>query len=217
VAAREFADRADAGRRLAERLGAYAGRGDVIVLGLPRGGVPVAAEVARSLPAPLDVCVVRKLGVPGDEELALGAIAAGGVLVLNDRVVSGLHLSDEAIAAVAAVERAELRRREQAYRGERPPADVAGRTVIVVDDGLATGATMRAAVRAVRMRAPARVVVAVPVAAPETCAALGPEVDEVVCALRPSDFRSVGGWYDDFAPTTDDEVRRCVTSFVSSS
>jgi predicted phosphoribosyltransferase len=217
VAAREFADRADAGRRLAERLGAYAGRGDVIVLGLPRGGVPVAAEVARSLPAPLDVCVVRKLGVPGDEELALGAIAAGGVLVLNDRVVSGLHLSDEAIAAVAAVERAELRRREQAYRGERPPADLAGRTVIVVDDGLATGATMRAAVRAVRMRAPARVVVAVPVAAPETCAALGPEVDEVVCALRPSDFRSVGGWYDDFAPTTDDEVRRCVTSFVSSS
>ena len=217
MAAREFADRADAGRRLAERLGAYAGRGDVIVLGLPRGGVPVAAEVARSLPAPLDVCVVRKLGVPGDEELALGAIAAGGVLVLNDRVVSGLHLSDEAIAAVAAVERAELRRREQAYRGERPPADVAGRTVIVVDDGLATGATMRAAVRAVRMRAPARVVVAVPVAAPETCAALGPEVDEVVCALRPSDFRSVGGWYDDFAPTTDDEVRRCVTSFVSSS
>ena len=217
MAAREFADRADAGRRLAERLGAYAGRGDVIVLGLPRGGVPVAAEVARSLPAPLDVCVVRKLGVPGDEELALGAIAAGGVLVLNDRVVSGLHLSDEAIAAVAAVEHAELRRREQAYRGERPPADVAGRTVIVVDDGLATGATMRAAVRAVRMRAPARVVVAVPVAAPETCAALGPEVDEVVCALRPSDFRSVGGWYDDFAPTTDDEVRRCVTSFVSSS
>jgi len=217
VAAREFADRADAGRRLAERLGAYAGRGDVIVLGLPRGGVPVAAEVARSLPAPLDVCVVRKLGVPGDEELALGAIAAGGVLVLNDRVVSGLHLSDEAIAAVAAVEHAELRRREQAYRGERPPADVAGCTVIVVDDGLATGATMRAAVRAVRMRAPARVVVAVPVAAPETCAALGPEVDEVVCALRPSDFRSVGGWYDDFAPTTDDEVRRCVTSFVSSS
>ena len=217
MAAREFADRADAGRRLAERLGAYAGRGDVIVLGLPRGGVPVAAEVARSLPAPLDVCVVRKLGVPGDEELALGAIAAGGVLVLNDRVVSGLHLSDEAIAGVAAVELAELRRREQAYRGERPPADLAGRTVIVVDDGLATGATMRAAVRAVRMRAPARVVVAVPVAAPETCAALGPEVDEVVCALRPSDFRSVGGWYDDFAPTTDDEVRRCVTSFVSSS
>ena len=217
MAAREFADRADAGRRLAERLGAYAGRGDVIVLGLPRGGVPVAAEVARSLPAPLDVCVVRKLGVPGDEELALGAIAAGGVLVLNDRVVSGLHLSDEAIAGVAAVELAELRRREQAYRGERPPADVAGCTVIVVDDGLATGATMRAAVRAVRMRAPARVVVAVPVAAPETCAALGPEVDEVVCALRPSDFRSVGGWYDDFAPTTDDEVRRCVTSFVSSS
>jgi putative phosphoribosyl transferase len=215
--AREFADRADAGRRLAERLGAYAGRRDVIVLGLPRGGVPVAAEVARSLHAPLDVCVVRKLGVPGDEELALGAIATGGVLVLNDRVVSDLHLSDEAIADVAAVELAELCRREQAYRGERPPADVAGRTVIVVDDGLATGATMRAAVRAVRMRAPARVVVAVPVAAAETCAALGPEVDEVVCALRPADFRSVGGWYDDFSPTTDDEVRRCVISLVSSS
>ena len=214
--AREFADRADAGRRLAERLGAYAGRDDVIVLGLPRGGVPVAAEVARRLHAPLDVCVVRKLGVPGNEELALGAIAAGGVLVLNDRVVADLHLSDHAIAEVAAVELAELHRREQAYRGERPPVDVAGRTVLVIDDGLATGATMRAAVRAVRMRAPARVVVAVPVAAAETCAALGPEVDEVVCALRPSDFRSVGGWYDDFSATTDDEVRRCVTSFVSS-
>jgi putative phosphoribosyl transferase len=214
--AREFANRADAGRRLAERLGAYAGRDDVIVLGLPRGGVPVAAEVARSLHAPFDVCVVRKLGVPGDEELALGAIAAGGVLVLNDRVVADLHLSDQAIADVAAVELAELHRREQAYRGERPPVDVAGRTVLVIDDGLATGATMRAAVRAVRMRAPARVVVAVPVAAAGTCAALGPEVDEVVCALRPSDFRSVGGWYDDFSATTDDEVRRCVTSFVSS-
>jgi putative phosphoribosyl transferase len=214
---RVFADRADAGRRLAERLEAYAGRDDVIVLGLPRGGVPVAAQVARALPAPLDVCVVRKLGVPGDRELALGAIAGGGVLVLNDRVVAELHLSDQAIAAVAEAELAELRRREHAYRGGRPPADVAGRTVIVVDDGLATGATMRAAVRAVRMRAPARVVVAVPVAAAETCAALGPEVDEVVCALRPSDFRSVGGWYDDFSPTTDDEVRRCVTSFVSSS
>jgi putative phosphoribosyl transferase len=215
--ARPFANRADAGRRLAEALGAYAGRDDVIVLGLPRGGVPVAAEVARSLPAPLDVCVVRKLGVPGDEELALGAIATGGVLVLNDRVVADLHLSDQAIADVAAAELAELRRRERAYRGERPPVDVAGRTVLVVDDGLATGATMRAAVRAVRMRAPARVVVAVPVAAAETCAALGPDVDDVVCALLPTDFRSVGGWYDDFSPTTDDEVRRCVTSFVSSS
>jgi putative phosphoribosyl transferase len=215
--ARPFADRADAGRRLAERLGAYAGRDDVTVLGLPRGGVPVAAEVARTLPAPLDVCVVRKLGVPGDVELALGAIATGGVLVLNDRVVADLHLSDQAIADVAAVELAELRRREQAYRGERPPVDVAGRTVLVVDDGLATGATMRAAVRAVRLRAPARVVVAVPVAAAETCHALGPEVDDVVCALRPSDFRSVGGWYEDFSPTSDDEVRRCVTSFVSSS
>jgi putative phosphoribosyl transferase len=212
-----FADRADAGRRLAEALGAYAGRDDVIVLGLPRGGVPVAAEVARSLPAPLDVCVVRKLGVPGDEELALGAIATGGVLVLNDRVVADLHLSEQAIADVAAVELAELRRRELAYRGERPPVDIARRTVLVIDDGLATGATMRAAVRAVRMRAPARVVVAVPVAAAETCAALGPDVDDVVCALLPTDFRSVGGWYDDFSPTTDDEVRRCVTSFVSSS
>jgi putative phosphoribosyl transferase len=212
-----FADRADAGRRLAEALGAYAGRDDVVVLGLPRGGVPVAAEVARSLPAPLDVCVVRKLGVPGDEELALGAIATGGVLVLNDRVVADLHLSEQAIADVAAVELAELRRRELAYRGERPPVDIARRTVLVIDDGLATGATMRAAVRAVRMRAPARVVVAVPVAAAETCAALGPEVDDVVCALRPFDFRSVGGWYEDFSPTTDDEVRRCVTSFVRSS
>ena len=212
-----FADRADAGRRLAERLGAYAGRDDVIVLGLPRGGVPVAAEVARSLGAPLDVCVVRKLGVPGDEELALGAIATGGVLVRNERVVAELHLSDEAIAAVAAVELDELHRRERAYRGDRPPVDVAGRTVLVVDDGLATGATMRAAVRALRTRGPARVVVAVPVAAAETCRALGPDVDDVVCAMRPTDFRSVGGWYQDFSPTSDDEVRRCVTSFVSSS
>jgi predicted phosphoribosyltransferase len=204
---RAFRDRADAGRRLAEHLGAYASRDGVIVLGLPRGGVPVAAEVARALHAPLDVYVVRKLGVPGDEELAMGAIATGGVIVLNDRVVSDLRLSEQTIAGVAAAELEELRRREQAYRGGRPPVEVEGRIVLLVDDGLATGATMRAAVRAVRLRSPARVVVAVPVAAEETWSVLRSEADDVVCPLRPAGFRSVGGWYDDFSATSDDEVR----------
>jgi predicted phosphoribosyltransferase len=203
---RRFADRADAGRRLAERLVHYVGRDGVIVLGLPRGGVPVAAEVARALHAPLDVFVVRKLGVPSDEELAMGAIAGGGVLVLNDRVVSDLHLSEQTIAAVAAAELEELERRERAYRGGRPPADLAGRVVLLVDDGLATGATMRAAARAVRMRAPRRVVVAVPVAAAETARSMRTEADEVVCVVEPDGFRAVSAWYEDFAPTSDDDV-----------
>jgi predicted phosphoribosyltransferase len=212
--ARAFRDRADAGRRLAEHLGAYADRAGVIVLGLPRGGVPVAVEVARALHAPLDVFVVRKLGVPGDEELAMGAIATGGVIVLNDGVVSDLRVSEETIANVAAAELAELERREQAYRGTRPPAEVEGRIVILVDDGLATGATMRAAVRAVRMRSPARVVVAVPVAAEETYTVVRSEADDVVCPLRPPGFRSVGGWYDDFSPTGDDEVRTLLNDIM---
>jgi predicted phosphoribosyltransferase len=183
------------------------------VLGLPRGGVPVAAEVARALRAPLDVFVVRKLGVPGDEELALGAIATGGVIVLNDRVVGELRLSEETIAEVAAAELEELRRREAAYRGGRPPVDLTGRIAVLVDDGLATGATMRAAVRATRLRLPAGVVVAVPVAAEETCRALASEADDLVCVWQPAGFRSVGGWYDDFAATGDDEVRALLHGF----
>lgn len=209
---RPYRDRADAGVRLAEHLAAYADRADVVVLGLPRGGVPVAAEVARSLRAPLDVFCVRKLGVPGDEELAMGAIATGGFIVVNERVVSELGVSDRVLAEVAAAERDELDRRERAYRGGSPPARLAGRTVLVVDDGLATGATMRAAVRAVRAAGPRRVIVAVPVAAAETCRSLERDADELVCPLTPGGFRSVGAWYEDFSTTSDDEVRRCLTS-----
>ena len=185
----------------------YAGRSDVLVLGLPRGGVPVAFELARELGAPLDVFVVRKLGVPGHEELAMGAIATGGVRVLNDAVVGELGIAEEEIERAAAVETAELERREHAYRGDRRPPDVAGRTVILVDDGLATGSTMRAAAVAVRAQAPARLVVAVPVASAETCGEIRPEVDEIICAFTPEPFHAVGLWYEDFTPTSDDEVR----------
>jgi predicted phosphoribosyltransferase len=209
---RPYRDRVDAGVRLAERLAAYGNRPDVVVLGLPRGGVPVAAEVARALGAPLDVFCVRKLGVPGDEELAMGAIATGGVVVVNDRVVSELGVPDHMLAGAAAAGREELERQERAYRGNRAPVVLAGRTVLVVDDGLATGATMRAAVEAVRAAGPGRVVVAVPVAAAETCRSLAADADEVVCPLAPEGFRSVGGWYEDFSSTSDDEVRRCLTS-----
>jgi predicted phosphoribosyltransferase len=209
---RPYRDRADAGTRLADHLAAYAGRADVVVLGLPRGGVPVAAQVARALGAPLDVFCVRKLGVPGDEELAMGAIATGGVVVVNERVVSELGVPQQILSEVTAAERDELERQERAYRGDGPPVVLAGRTVLIVDDGLATGATMRAAVRAVRATGPGRVVVAVPVAAAETCRSLEADADEVVCPLAPEGFRSVGGWYDDFSSTSDDEVRRCLTS-----
>lgn len=202
----EFAHRAEAGRRLADRLTPYQGRPDVIVLGLPRGGVPVAFEVAHALGAPLDVFLVRKLGVPGHEELALGAIATGGVRVLNLDVVKALNLSESVIAAVTQEQQAELARRERAYRGDRPAPDLRGRIVILVDDGLATGSTMRAAIAAVRHSAPARVVVAVPTGAPSTCASLRAEADEVVCLLTPEPFRAVGLWYADFRPTTDEEV-----------
>ena len=202
-----FQDRADAGRVLASQLAAYSNRPDVLVLGLPRGGVPVAYEVARALGAPLDVFSVRKLGVPGHEELAMGAVATGDVRVINADVVQTLNIPNTVIESVAAAEQRELARRERVYRGDRAGPDVRGRTVILVDDGLATGSSMRAAVAAVRRRQPARIVVAVPVAASSTCADLRAEVDEVVCAETPEPFYAVGLWYQDFSPTTDDEVR----------
>jgi putative phosphoribosyl transferase len=201
-----FRDRTEAGQLLAERLIAYAGRPDVLVLALPRGGVPVAYEVARALGVPLDVFVVRKLGVPGHEELAMGAIASGGVCVLNDDVVQVLNIPERVIEAVAAQERRELKRRERAYRGGRPAPEVRGRTVILVDDGLATGSTMRAAVAALRRRGPARIIVAVPTAAPSTCAEFRHAADECVCDITPDPFYAVGLWYEDFSQTTDDEV-----------
>jgi predicted phosphoribosyltransferase len=202
-----FEDRRDGGRWLARALRRYAGRPDVVVLGLPRGGVPVAAEVARELGVPLDVFLVRKLGVPGQEELAMGAIASGGVRVLNDDVVSAAGITEREIDAVASDELRTLEARELAYRGDRPPVDVRGRVAILVDDGLATGATMRAAIEALRGRGAAAIVVAVPTAPPETCAALGREVDEVVCATTPDPFMAVGIWYEDFRPVSDETVR----------
>ena len=201
-----FADRRDAGRVLTGLLTKYANRDDVLVLALPRGGVPVAFEVAHALRAPLDVFIVRKLGVPGHEELAMGAIATGGVRVLNEDVVGALSLSTKVIDAVAAREEKELERRERIYRGARTPPDVRERTVILVDDGLATGSTMRAAVAALRKQRPARIVVAVPVAAAETCEEFKTEVDETVCAATPRMFNGVGRWYEDFSQTSDDEV-----------
>lgn len=202
-----FEDRRDAGRKLATHLSHYAGQHDVIVLGLPRGGVPVAYEVAESLRAPLDIFVVRKLGVPGHSELAMGAIASGGVRVLNENVVQSLRISHEAIEHMAAREQTELERRERTYRGDQPRPDLQGRTAILVDDGLATGASMHAAVKALRAHDPDRVVVAVPTAPPETCAEFESEVDEVVCATTPRPFYGVGAWYRDFSQTTDREVR----------
>ena len=205
--ARIFRDRCHAGQLLAAELAAYAGRSDVLVLALPRGGVPVAFEVARALGVPLDVFLVRKLGVPGHKELAMGALATGDTRVLNERVVRELGIPDAAIEAVAAEEQRELARRERDYRGDRPTPAVGGRTVILVDDGLATGSTMRAAVAALRRQGPARIVVAVPAAAPATCDQFRAEVDEIVCAVTPEPFYAVGLWYEDFSPTTDDQVR----------
>lgn len=209
---RRFRDRREAGRELARALAAYADRDDVVVLGLPRGGVPVAAEVARSLHAPLDVCVVRKLGMPGHEELAMGAVASGGVTVTNPEVLEQAAVRPAGFAAVRDRELAELGRRERAYRGDRPAVEVAGRTVVVVDDGLATGASMRAALAALRRRGPARLVAAVPVAAVETCAELVGEVDDVVCARTPRPFVAVGLHYDSFPSTTDEEVRAALAA-----
>jgi predicted phosphoribosyltransferase len=205
--ARPFHDRADAGRVLATRLTAYAHHPQVQVLALPRGGVPVAFEVAQALCVPLDVFLVRKLGVPGYEELALGAVATGGVRVLNDEVIRALAISPEMIETVTAAEQQELVRRERVYRGERPPLEVRGCILILVDDGLATGATMRAAVAALRQQQPARLIIAVPMAAAETCEALRAEVDEIICVVTPLSFYGVGQGYDDFSQTTDAEVR----------
>jgi predicted phosphoribosyltransferase len=204
---RIFRDRTEAGQLLAGKLGRYANRNDVVVLALPRGGVPVGLEVARRLGAALDVFVVRKLGVPGHEELAMGAIATGGVRVLNQDVIAQLGISDEVIDAVAAEEKRELERRQQAYRNHRRPPEVAGRVVILVDDGVATGSTMEAAVLALRQLKPARIVVAVPTAPPSSVEALRGFADEVVAVMTPDLFYGVGQWYADFAQTSDAEVR----------
>jgi predicted phosphoribosyltransferase len=202
-----FKNRSHAGRELAKALMDYAGREDVIVLALPRGGVPVAYEVARALQVPLDVFLVRKLGVPGREELAMGAIASGELRLLNEDIVQSLNISDEEIARVAAQEQRELQRREIAYRGDRPELDVSNQTALLVDDGLATGASMRAAAVGLKAKEPAQIVVAVPVAAPDTCQSIGALVDRVVCLSTPEPLHSIGRWYDDFSQTTDDEVR----------
>ena len=202
-----YRNRSEAGKYLAAQLTSYADRDDVLVLALPRGGVPVAFEVAKELRAPLDIFLVRKLGLPGHEELAMGAIATGGVRVLNDDVVDYLEISDEVIDLIAAKELKELERRERAYRGNRPEPEVRGKTVILVDDGLATGSTMRAAASALRQQDPARIVVAVPVSAPETCDEYKMGVDEIICAATPRRFYGVGRWYHDFSQTTDEEVR----------
>jgi putative phosphoribosyl transferase len=202
-----FRDRVHAGQLLAHQLKAYTDRRDVLILALPRGGVPVAREIARSLHAPLDIFLVRKLGAPGQEELAMGAIASGGVRVLNDDVVQALHVPPRVIDLVTARELRELARREDLYRGGRPGPDVAGKTVILVDDGLATGSSMRAAIAALRQAKPKRIVVAVPIAAAPTCKELGEEVDEIVCLHSPEPFYSVGFWYEDFSQTGDEEIR----------
>lgn len=202
-----YQDRVDAGRRLARELAPYAGRPGLLVLALPRGGVPVAYEVAEALHAPLDIFLVRKLGVPGHEELAMGAIASGGIRVLNDEVLRHVRVPPDLIDAAAERELRELERREQAYRDSRPEPVIQGRTIILVDDGLATGSTMRAAVAAIRSQHPEKLIVAVPVAARETCALFRGEVDDVVCPVTPEPFYAVGMWYHDFAQTTDDEVR----------
>jgi putative phosphoribosyl transferase len=202
-----FSDRSEAGRALAAELSRYAGRDDVVVLALPRGGAPVGFEIARALHAPLDVFIVRKLGVPGYEELAMGAIASGGTRVLNEAAVEQLRITPDQIEQVARIEQRELERREQAFRNGTPPVLVAGRICILVDDGLATGSTMRAAVMALKKRNPARIIVAVPVGAPDTCADFQSLADEVICLYTPEPFMAVGRWYDDFGQLTDDEVR----------
>jgi len=210
-----FQDRTDAGRQLAEELLSYAGRDDVIVLALPRGGVPVAFEVAQRLGVPLDVFVVRKLGVPGHEELAMGAIASGGVRVLNEDVLYVLPDAQSIVEMVTAIECEELKRRERDYRSDRPAPEVRGRNVILVDDGLATGATMRAAAAALRQQGAAKIIVAVPVGAPITCHEIKSVADDVVCLQTPDSFMGVGQYYEDFSQTTDEEVRELLAASAS--
>jgi putative phosphoribosyl transferase len=207
VSSEAFKDRVEAGDQLAERLLNYRDRDDVVILALPRGGVPVAHQLSRALRVPFDVFVVRKLGVPGHEELAMGAIASGGVRVVNEDVVVPLGIPSTVIDSVARDEQIELERREQLYRGHRAPIGLGNKIVILVDDGLATGSTMRAAVMAVRKQQPARVIAAAPVGAPQTCAVLARDADEVVCLRTPDPFVAVGLWYRDFTPTSDREVR----------
>ncbi len=202
-----FRDRREAGRILGQRLATYANRSDVLILALPRGGVPVAFEVAKALKAPVDVFIVRKLGVPGDEELAMGAVATGGIRVLNENVIRALEIPETVIETVTEKEKQELERREFIYRGDRPPLDVRARTVILVDDGLATGSTMRAAVAALKQQQPARIIIAVPVASPSTCEELRSEVNEIVCLATPEPLFAISLWYEDFSQTSDEEVR----------
>lgn len=212
-----FKNRSEAGRFLAQKLAAYANNPNVIVLALPRGGVPVAYEVAQALKVPLDIFVVRKLGVPGYDELAMGAIATGGIRILNPRVVDYLDISNDVIDLVAAREERELQRRERLYRGTGPALDARARTVIIVDDGMATGSTMRAAVRALRQQQPEKIIVAVPVGARETCESFGKEVDTMcVCAITPEPFDGVGLWYRDFEQTSDEEVQQLLERVTSS-
>lgn len=210
-----FRNRSEAGTILGELLGSYRGRSDVLVLGLPRGGVPVAYEVARVLQAPLDIFIVRKLGVPGQEELAMGAIASGGIRTLNSSLLQDVNIPPEEIEKAIAREENELTRQEHLYRGDRASPDVTGRTIIVVDDGLATGSTMRAAIAALRLQNPARIVVAVPTAAADICEELRKEADEVVCAMTPEPFHAVSLWYDDFTQTSDAEVAHLLMHRVS--
>ena len=212
---RVFRDRTEAGVALAERLAAYAGRSDVLVLALPRGGVPVGYAVARVLTVPMDVFLVRKLGLPAQEELAMGAIASGGVRVLNEDVVQALRIPEAVINRVAQKEQEELERRERAYRDGRAPAAIRGHTIILVDDGIATGSTMRAAIAALKPQHPARIVVAVPVAQAVTCAELRAAGDEVVCLIVPEEFDSVGRWYEDFSATSDAVVQQLLRSIPS--
>jgi putative phosphoribosyl transferase len=205
-----FRNRSEAGYLLAKALERYKDRSDILVLGLPRGGVPVAYEVATALNAPLDVFIVRKLGVPGHEELAMGAIASGGIRTLNKSVIQQLNIPQQAIEAMAAREAEELRRREQLYRGDKPSPTISHRTVILVDDGLATGSTMKAAIAALRRQNPAKIIVAVPTVPADTCDELQREADEVICAVTPEPFYAVGLWYEDFEQTTDAEVTELI-------
>jgi putative phosphoribosyl transferase len=210
----QFFNRTEAGQFLAENLGSYANRDDVLVLALPRGGVPVAAEVAKRLNAPLDVFVVRKLGLPGHPELAMGAIASGGVRVFNGEVVNALRIPDEVIDAVSAEELAELQRREKVYRAGLPPLDVEGKTIIVVDDGIATGSTMLAAVSALRQLNAARIIIAAPVVAASTYREMQRHADEVIAVILPERFYAVGQWYEDFSQTSDEKVRELLAQAI---